>query len=165
VSPAAGTSTAASTSTVKVEIEQTEAVAGQVEMPFVPANERQQGKRTVVEETVKDSIVVVGQAQRKKRKRIPGAKAVEKTDGDAPPQETLDYSSVSNILDEGSDHEPEVQGGRKRRQKTQGTFCVLDVCADCSPCSSPGRFDYGNFRAPPKAHSEVKSGNQSRTFK
>ncbi len=28
-----------------------------------------------------------------------------------------------------------------------------------------GRFDYGNFRAPPKEHREVKSGNQSRTFK
>ncbi|EKM49624.1 uncharacterized protein PHACADRAFT_214164 [Phanerochaete carnosa HHB-10118-sp] len=124
--------------------EQAEEVPGQVEMPFVPASERQETARTVTAETAKDSIVVVGQSQRKKRKRV----AAVNVEREGEVEETFDYSTVSNILDEGSDHEPEaVGGGRKRRQKTQG------------------RFDYGGFRAPPKAHSEVKSGNQSRTFK
>lgn len=138
-------------------VEKGEDVPGQVEMPFVPASERQEMKRTNVEQE-QDSIVVVGQSQRKKRKRVAAIK-VEK-EGEAALEETFDYSAVSNILDEGSDHEPE---GRKRRQKTQGVFYRTVLVVPHLTLS--GRFDYGNFRAPPKAHSEVKSGNQSRTFK
>ena len=102
---------------------------GQAEVAFVPARERQQTRSTAVEESVKDSIVVVGQTQRKKRKRVATAKVVEKEeDATTTVGETFDYSTVGNILDEGSDHEAEaVEGGRKRRHKVHGAF----LCIDC----------------------------------
>ena len=115
-------------------MEETETVAGQIQMPFVPASERQ-GKRTIIEDTVKDAIVVVGQSQRKKRKRAgAGAAAAvkaEKSDGDES-AEAFDYGAVPNILDEGSDHESgAVEGGRKRRQKMHGaSWRVLMVCCN-----------------------------------
>lgn len=110
-----------------------EEVAGQVEMPFVPADQRQE-KRTIIEDTVKDSIVVVGQGsrQRKRKRGLAKTNKEAKTEGVA--EETFDYAAVSNILDEGSDHEPEtVGGGRKRRNRTQGTWHTARVfgTADC----------------------------------
>ncbi|KAI0671048.1 hypothetical protein C8Q78DRAFT_1190600 [Trametes maxima] len=125
-----------------------------VELPFVPAPAR--GTKP---EPVDDTIVVVGQAKRKKRKRA-GEKGGEADNdpGTGPAEEAaeegeveaFDYGSVSNILDDGSDHErDEVRGGRKKRKQGKGT---------------PTSF-YGDFPAPPKAHSEVKRGNQSRTFR
>lgn len=107
-----------------------DAAAATAELPFVPASERQQAKRAVPAEAAPDAIVVVGQGARKKRKRVPAAKA----DADAPegePGETFDYAAVSNILDEGSDHERDAAaGGRRRRQKTQGA-CYLTVALGC----------------------------------
>lgn len=143
-------------------------VAGQAEVAFVPAAERVKTK-VVVEESVADAIVVVGQGQRKKRKRTAAVKVEATAEGATP--EAFDYGEVGNILDEGSDHEPEVgTGGKKRRQKGQGAFVGL-LRAWCrnnrvlTRSRHVARIDYGNFRAPPKAHSEVKSGNMSRTFK
>ncbi|KAI0345691.1 hypothetical protein BDW22DRAFT_1426352 [Trametopsis cervina] len=128
-----------------------ETITEQVEIPFVPANERQD-KRAAVVETVADTIVVVGQPQRKKRKREKKAADVSNVqrESEQPAADAeFDYSTVSNILDEGSDHEPAgpVGGPRKRKQKGQG------------------HVDHGGFRAPPKAPSEVRRGNQSRTFR
>ncbi|OBZ71400.1 Exosome complex exonuclease rrp6 [Grifola frondosa] len=121
-----------------------------VELPFVPASQRAGVKAEVVD----DSIVIVGQARQKKRKRAEDRQkkpataesAQEKADtgGEGSAAEPFDYSGVSNILDdEGSDHEPE-QRGRKKKQK-QGR----------------APYQYGGFSAPPKAHSQLKSGNQS----
>ncbi|KAI0643061.1 ribonuclease H-like domain-containing protein [Trametes meyenii] len=125
-----------------------------VEIPFVPAS-----ARGIKPEPVDDTIVVVGQAKRRKRKRAgekggttdagSGTGAVEEA-GEEGEMEVFDYGSVSNILDDGSDHErEEVGGGRKKRKQGKGTATSF----------------YGNFPAPPKAHSEVKRGNQSRTFR
>ncbi|KAJ3559317.1 hypothetical protein NM688_g420 [Phlebia brevispora] len=116
-----------------------EVVGAQVEIPFVPANERHETKHAALDVTTKDSIVVVGQASRKKRKRTKGESATSKVAKEEQASEPFDYSTVPNILDEGSDHEAEApQGTRKRKQKAQG------------------RFDYGNFPAPPKAQSSHK---------
>lgn len=130
--PTCPSSTSSGTSSAdlgRVELS-TDTVADQIEIPFVPAGERQGQPRGV--ETVKDTIVVVGQPARKKRKRekkIPvGASASVSA---TPPREEsepakdetpFDYSAVSNILDDGSDHEPtDVAGSaRKRKQRPQG---------------------------------------------
>jgi exosome complex exonuclease RRP6 len=102
-----------------------EEVAGQIEIPFVPADERHETAAMATIETVKDTIIVVGQPQRKKRKRekkasrastmtSPNAEAAAEVD-----DVEFDYTAVSNILDEGSDHEPDATlgSGRKRKQK------------------------------------------------
>lgn len=125
---------------------------GTVELPFVPASERRQKARTAGEA---DAIVVVGQRQRK-RKRVKGAGAKGK-DGEAAAvdsrdqeeAEPFDYNAVSNILDEGSEPEVEESSSRKKKHKTKG----------------PAPYQYGNFGAAPKAHSQPKSGNVSRTFR
>ncbi|KAI0700067.1 ribonuclease H-like domain-containing protein [Cytidiella melzeri] len=134
-----------------------ENIPGQAEMPFVPAKERQEINPAAVVTTVKDAIVVVGQPQGKKRKRDKKAAgssvvAMPRAESEIAAASTpFDYTAVSNILDDGSDHEPETTlgGGRKRKQKHK----------------AQGQPEQGGFRAPPKAPSEVRRGNQSRTFK
>lgn len=97
------------------------------EIPFVPAAQRQ----TVKVEDVDDTIVVVGQRQ-KKRKR---SKKAEKTDlggAETPstptedikaaPEEIVpfDFASVPNILDDGPNELNEQEGvraGKRRRSK------------------------------------------------
>lgn len=156
VAPVVPKVTSSVATTSAVTLDEAEELAGQVEMAFVPADQRQE-KAPVVE----DSLVVVGQVSRqRKRKRVKADKTQPKTEGAE--EEAFDYAAVPNILDEGSDHEPE-EGGRKRRQKGQGTWRVM--CVGMRLTVRAGRFDYGNFRAPPKAQNEPKSGNQSRTFK
>ncbi|KAI0823218.1 hypothetical protein BC628DRAFT_1325541 [Trametes gibbosa] len=126
-----------------------------VQLAFVPVGERGRTKPGPVD----DTIVVVGQAKAKKRKRAvdkgeeAGRTVAERTgdgeDGavDVVEAEAFEYGMVSNILDDGSDHEAtDVRGGRKKQKGAGPSF-------------------YGNFPAPPIAHSEVKRGNQSRTFR
>ncbi len=143
------------------------------ELPFVPASQRKQAA-----EPVDDTIVVVGQPKRKKRKRVV-EKAADTSDA-APGQESsvkeeeveaFDYASVSNILDDGSDHERAgAPSAKKKKQKhVKGkscfhTYALLCIVAD-SLCAVSNASFYGNFGAPPKAHSQLKSGNQSRTFR
>ncbi|KAF7330926.1 Exosome complex exonuclease RRP6 [Mycena venus] len=140
----------------------------QVEVPYVPAAQRTTKQ---IVEVVDDSIVVVGQARQKKRKR---AKTDTGVDGDAaeggatPPEdspkkvakkekrdagdgdgevEAFDYSAVPNLLDDVPNGEDmRVKKKKKQKQGKEKQF-------------------YGDFPAPPKAHSELKSGNQSHTFK
>ncbi|CCM05603.1 uncharacterized protein FIBRA_07831 [Fibroporia radiculosa] len=116
------------------------------EIPFVPAAQRQQANSAVVD----DSIVVVGQAKPQKRKRV--GKGKGKADGSETPGAEdvmpFDYGAVSNILDEGSEPEAEEQSSRKKKLK-KGAVA----------------YQYGDFPAPPKAHSQPKSGNVSRTFR
>ncbi|PCH40326.1 hypothetical protein WOLCODRAFT_162269 [Wolfiporia cocos MD-104 SS10] len=120
-----------------------------VEIPFVPAAQRQQAPTEIID----DSIVVVGQARQKKRKRAhKGAlqKGKDGTDSQEAAAEPFDYGAASNILDEGSEPEQEDSGARKKRhKKNKGTAA----------------YHYGDFPAPPKAHSQPKSGNVSRTFR
>jgi len=145
---------------------------GQVEIPFVPAAQRRPAHM------VDDAIIVVGQARQKKRKRsnvsiaqdletevvpLPGMDLDTLADGnqskksynkkrqdeDLNHQEPFDYSSVPNILDDIPTPEPGSTVRKKKKQKQ----------------SKDGVMQYGNFPAPPKAHRELKSGNQSYTFK
>ncbi|KAK2465781.1 hypothetical protein APHAL10511_002325 [Amanita phalloides] len=141
----------------------------QVEIPFVPAVERipkSLGTR------FEDTIVVVGQTRAKKRKRN-GKKTSEdgadisglasggegrgrKEDNDSQEgvgetsggQDDFDFSVVPNILDDGSDEERHAKQKRLKKQY-----------------KAKGSMFYGDFPAPPKAHSEFKGGNQSHTFK
>lgn len=145
---------------------------GQVEIAYVPAAQRQQAN------IIDDSIVVVGQARQKKRKRVKGSVA---KDGDSvaddkqkrreevAPLEPFDYSTAPNILDDIPTPDQDPASRKKKKQKhTKGRSRAL-----LSPSTgySPVFFDlgavleYGNFPAPPKAHRELKSGNQSYTFK
>ncbi|ETW81983.1 hypothetical protein HETIRDRAFT_318347 [Heterobasidion irregulare TC 32-1] len=123
------------------------------EIAFTPASQRQ-----AVQPAVDDSIVVVGQRQ-KKRKRtkkldtdespMPDRtdKETKKTQVEDGMIEVFDYATAPNILD----NEPEAKIDRKMQRKKQKT--------------KGGVLEYGNFPAPPRDRSQVKSGNTSRTFK
>ncbi|KAJ6579470.1 ribonuclease H-like domain-containing protein [Mycena vulgaris] len=136
----------------------------QVEVPFVPAAQR----APKIVEVVDDSIVVVGQARQKKRKRVkadlegegetPSPKKATKKEkrqaaaegegeGEGEEDETFDFSAVPNILDDVPNREDmRVKKKKKQKQAKDKPF-------------------YGDFPAPPRAHSDLKSGNQSHTFK
>ncbi|KAL4249292.1 Exosome complex exonuclease Rrp6-like protein [Abortiporus biennis] len=137
--------------------------AEQVEIPFVPVSQRQ---TKPVETQQDDTIIVVGQtttARQKKRKRAAGGKTSGREEGGSTPKaqtptatsgnedgEAFDFNALPSVLDEGSDHESStLDGGRKKKQKQKGQ----------------ANYTYGDFRAPPKAHSQLKAGNQSRTFR
>lgn len=118
------------TAVVKTELEteavESDDVEGQVEMAFVPASQRHETK-PMTQEPVKDSIVVVGQVQRKKRKRTKGENTTTKTVLDE--VEAFDYSTAPNILDEGSEHEAEDVGtARKRKHKAHGEHACGSCC-------------------------------------
>ncbi|KAF4577399.1 exosome nuclease subunit [Pleurotus pulmonarius] len=141
------------------------------EIAFVPRSER----KTLATTEVEDTIILVGQRAKKRKRKdtksassepngdtpAPGsssAKKVKKTrsievevedevDGDDDSEKPFDFSSVPNILDD----EPIKEDAKPKRQRKQ---------------SGKGEvFGYGNFPRPPKAHSELRSGNQSHTFK
>ncbi|KAF8582891.1 hypothetical protein K439DRAFT_1634914 [Ramaria rubella] len=137
--------------------------AGQAEVPYVPPAQRQ--LIPAADPNANDSIIVVGQ-RHKKRKRKGEAK--ETTDSPSTSEATqtkkqkrkeqdtaavvleneviepFDFDSVPNILDKS---EP-VAPAKKRREK-----------------GAKAGVQYGDFGAPPRNMSEVKSGNQSRTFR
>ena len=94
----------------------TDTLSAQVEIPFVPASQRLDTKHKNTEDSVKDSIVVVG-AQRKKRKRVKGEGAATKPKEDV---DEFDYSTVPNILDDGSDHEEETVDKKRKRKHREG---------------------------------------------
>ena len=154
-------------------------LAMQVEIPFVPAAQR---KPT---ETVEDAIVVVGQARQKKRKRAvktthedplsprPSADAAgsdihqAKNSGPDILEESFDFSGIPNILDDNPDLE-DTKKPKKQKKHKHGKYSAsmasLSCLNDDFGTVAGGTF-YGDFPAPPKAHSELKAGNQSYTFK
>lgn len=101
----------------------------QVEIPFVPAARRNPG------ETVEDSIVVVGHARQKKRKRT--VKTIHegplssrssadvafsdihqaKNSGPGALEESFDFSGVPNILDDNPDLEDTKKPKKQKKQK------------------------------------------------
>ncbi|CAK5284338.1 unnamed protein product [Mycena citricolor] len=119
------------------------ALGMQVEMPYVPPAQR------AIRPVVDESIVVVGQARQKKRKRTKTETGgqpdtVEKTE----PQEEFDFSAVPNILDD-VPNDQDMRVKKKKKGDKRGKDKPM----------------YGDFPAPPKAHRDVKSGNMSHTFK
>jgi len=84
----------------------------QVEIPYVPASQRP--TRQVIQDE-KDTIVVVGQARRK-RKRKKGEQNVDK--GDATKAEVpFDFLSVPNILDTDPNGGDQVNDDEKSQRK------------------------------------------------
>ncbi|KAF9236464.1 ribonuclease H-like domain-containing protein [Melanogaster broomeanus] len=140
--------------------------AAQVEIPFVPAHQRQSQSNSLIYAPLEDdTIIVVGQggARQRKRKRekprgVPsksgarsGAADSGSSTGDQEGQaEEFDYANVPNLLDNTDDgregSEPGGVGDRdeKKRKKQK---------------------QYGNFRVPPRDQREVKSGNKAHTFR
>jgi exosome complex exonuclease RRP6 len=116
-------------------------LSGQIEIPYIPAAQRQQTN------IVDDSIVVVGRARQKKRKRLksssandtePGSakrsavdaeisaearqlKALKRKEqheeGSVTPQEPFDYSAVPNLLDDVPTPEYDMTSRKKKKQK------------------------------------------------
>ncbi|KAJ4482464.1 ribonuclease H-like domain-containing protein [Lentinula aciculospora] len=119
----------------------------QAEMPFIPSAQR--GINTSATAPVEDSIVVVGQARQKKRKRVKTISSsdqgiTKESDVDMVP---FDFASTTNILDATPSTEQTAIPRKKAKQaKARGVL-------------------YGDFPAPPKAYNEVKTGNKSHTFK
>ncbi|KAF8636209.1 hypothetical protein AX17_003695 [Amanita inopinata Kibby_2008] len=174
------------------EEEVTDVLGMQVEVPFVPAAER---KPKILDSRVEDTIVVVGQPRARKRKRkergavsldavddgmeveqneaglgqnggpskgreefgkererddsqdivMEGADEVLEAQGD------FDFSAVPNLLDDDPDNEAEDKQTKQKRHKKQA--------------NKGGGMFYGDFPAPPKAHSEFRRGNKSQTFR
>ncbi|KAJ3907942.1 hypothetical protein F5879DRAFT_1007977 [Lentinula edodes] len=119
----------------------------QAEIPFIPSAQRTNNANTTV--LVEDTIVVVGQARQKKRKRVkiipnPGENNPKGGGGDTVP---FDFASAPNILDAAPSTE-QSSIPRKKVKQAKGRSSL-----------------YGEFPAPPRAYSEVKSGNKSHTFK
>jgi len=149
-----------------------------VEIPFVPAPLRQ----TVKAEVVDDTIVVVGQRQ-KKRKR---PKKAEKTDISGvetpstptedtkaePDIEPFDFASAPNILDDGPSELNEQEGGRggkRRRSKRRsgglsfGSFSPYLILLRV--CNNIGTTLEREGLGTPKDGSVIKSGNVTHTFR
>jgi len=140
------------TSEVVTSTTETAVDGAMAEIPFVPAPLRQ----TIKAEVVDDTIVVVGQRQ-KKRKR---SKKAEKTDlGDVetpstPTEDTkagpegivpFDFASAPNILDDvPSDEQEGGRAGKRRRSKRRSEREGL---------------------ATPKDRRGIRSGNVTHTFR
>jgi exosome complex exonuclease RRP6 len=123
-------------------------ILGQVEIPFIPTDQRQPRLAPVSD----DTIVVVGQARQKKRKRIKTTalgKPPTVDQDDTGEDEAFDYATVPNLLDDPPTTPEELDTRKKKKQKAKGT----------------GVIEYGNFRAPPRDMREVKSGNKTHTFR
>ncbi|KAJ4497032.1 ribonuclease H-like domain-containing protein [Lentinula lateritia] len=119
----------------------------QAEIPFIPSAQRTNNANPTV--LVEDTIVVVGQARQKKRKRVkiisnPGEDNPKGGEGDTVP---FDFASAPNILDAAPSTE-QSSIPRKKVKQAKGRSSL-----------------YSEFPAPPRAYSEVKSGNRSHTFK
>lgn len=116
-------------------------LAGQIEIPFVPAQQRQHRLSAPTED---DLIVVVGQTgarQRKRKREKHRASAPQSTT--CPQSEAVvgdqnaelysfDYSSVPNPLDGKGDHRPgrerrveDDDRKKKRQRQNQGKFYLL----------------------------------------
>lgn len=123
-------------------------ILGQVEIPFIPTDQRQPRLAPVSD----DTIVVVGQARQKKRKRIKTTVLDKPQTGDQDDMgedEAFDYATVPNLLDDLPPAPEELDMRKKKKQKAKGT----------------GVIEYGNFRAPPRDMREVKGGNKTHTFR
>ncbi|KAH7915435.1 hypothetical protein BJ138DRAFT_86795 [Hygrophoropsis aurantiaca] len=149
---------------------------GQTEIPFIPLNKRHTQIGTDI---LDDSIVVVGQARQKKRKRPNTSgprtaksesseaehhqmaessasgptgskhKLYQKQDESCQDVAPFDYATAPNLLDDNDSLEVNSNPPKKKKQKQMKS----------------GVIEYGNFRAPPRDFREVRSGNKTHTFK
>lgn len=100
----------------------------EVEMPYIPASQRN------ITQVVDDSIVVVGQARQKKRKRAQamaagtnasveasnevGRKEAIPDDESATIEQPFDFSALPNILDDNPNIEDSKKKRKQKKQKT-----------------------------------------------
>jgi exosome complex exonuclease RRP6 len=135
---------------------------GQIEIPFVPAAQR----KPITELEMEGEIVVVGQRQ-KKRKRDRKAKVQIEDDSlpastaPSPPPlpspqaelEPFDYASAPNVLDEGAEFLDDGSGKKGKKRKLGKREARGAV------------FQYGDFPAPPRNPTDIRSGNKSYTYR
>lgn len=132
-----------------------ETATEQIEMAFVPASERQHATSTTG-----DTIITVGQRsqQKKKRKRNPAS------NGQEDDIEVFDYTTEPSLLDVGG--MKQVRPVTKKRNRGEHVQCCTKrQCPTLTPSQEPAPVQFGNFPAPPKAHNQPKSGNQSHSFR
>ena len=150
------------------------------EIPFVPAPLRQTAKAEVVD----DTIVVVGQRQ-KKRKRTKKAELsetpstpTENTKAEPEGVVPFDFASAPNILDDvPSEPEDGGSGKRRRSKRRSGGFSYFDSFSGCSRdsvfCSRIFFVDdigtalerREGVLATPRDRRGLRSGNVSQTFR
>lgn len=140
--------TVASKEEVEKDVE--EETGMQVEIPFVPAAQRQAA--SVIEEKERDTIVVVGKPKTKKRKRTKSTtasssqvldKEIVAEDGKED-EEDFDFASVPNVLDEN----PQVEAKKpvkKKQKKKKGMSDGSILWLDCLLMSRSRRADDGPF--------------------
>ena len=133
---------------------ETEADQEQIEIGFVPASER---RRTTP--AIADTIITVGQRsqQKKKRKRNAVSNGLEDD------VETFDHTAEPSILDGGE--VKEVRPVKKKRNKGKRIWTCELRQGILTTSREPAPMEYGNFPAPPKAHNQPRSGNQSYSFR
>ncbi|KAF8510838.1 ribonuclease H-like domain-containing protein [Gautieria morchelliformis] len=154
-----GTAISSSEPYVKVSDQDFNAAA-QAEIPYIPPAQRQPILKT--DPNADDTIVVVGQRPKKRKRKGATSEVVDspvtadpadpkkrkeqvKSESEGGALEPFDFDAAPNILDEPG---PVAPPAKKRREKGAKTG-----------------VQYGNFGAPPRNMSEVKSGNQSHTFR
>lgn len=130
-----------------------ETAAGQIEMAFVPASERQH-----LTPAVADTIITVGQRSQQKKKR----KRNTALDGLEDDVEMFDYAAEPSLLDVGD--VKKVGPMIKKRNRGVCVRCRIEESI-LTTLQDPGPVQYGSFPAPPKAHNQPKSGNQSHSFR
>ncbi|KAG2034579.1 hypothetical protein BDR03DRAFT_599374 [Suillus americanus] len=106
------------------EAEASDGILGQAEIPFIPTDQRQPRLAPVSD----DTIVVVGQARQKKRKRIKTTVLGKPPTGDQDDtgeDEAFDYATVPNLLDDLPPAPEELDTRKKKKQKAKGTWPVV----------------------------------------
>ncbi|KAI6041415.1 hypothetical protein EDC04DRAFT_2669470 [Pisolithus marmoratus] len=137
--------------------------AGQIEIPFVPEHQRQSRSSLRVYTPMEDdTIVIVGQAgaRQRKRKREKNRGTISQlrsgsgasVDDQEAEVEAFDYSSVPNLLDEGSQKETTGEDNDRKNKKQRKSKAARPAMQT-------------NIRAGPRDQREVKSGNKTHTFK
>ncbi|CAE6449838.1 hypothetical protein ACGC1H_005580 [Rhizoctonia solani] len=115
-----------------------------------PAPEPSQPVPASISTPVESEVITVARTTSKSRKRKPNLSGTSTPQEIKKPRteiEEFDYTNVPSILDLDQGVEENTSAGGRKREKKKATNV------------------YGSFPAPPKAHSEQKSGNRTHTFK
>jgi len=99
-------------------------IPGQVEIPYIPSNQRQSHFAPVSD----DTIVLVGQARQKKRKRTKPKVIDNSSIGDrenSGDDEIFDYATVPNLLDDVKPAPEDLSTRKKKKQKDAKGTCYL----------------------------------------
>lgn len=99
----------------------------QIEIPFIPSNQRQSHLASIPD----DTIVLVGQAIQKKRKRTKSKDNPSiGDDANMGEDEAFDYATVPNLLDDIAPAPEDVNTRRKKRQKDAKGTSIPSLSAE-----------------------------------